>query len=146
MGYLHCVLCQSSGWYVGLNVMPIRLIRIMIPVVIVSIGIIYYYNNPTYSLWALKCPWWLLTGTYCPSCGIQRFLHQLLCGNIIDAFLLNPFLLLSIPYAILAVLGKWYNINGVFDKTNRIIYKRQTLILYIVLYFVWWAIRIIFKV
>lgn len=118
----------------------------MIPMFIVFIGIIYYYCNPANSLWALKCPWWLLTGTYCPSCGIQRFLHQLLTGHFYEAFCLNPFLLLSLPYALLAVLGRWYNINGIFDKINRFIYKRQILILYIVLFFVWWAIRIIFKV
>ena len=111
-----------------------------------SIGIIYFFVNPELSIWMPKCPWWLLTDTYCPACGLQRFLHSLLRGNIIDAFLINPFLLISLPYAVLAVLGKWYNVNGIFNKLNRFIYKRNVLIAYIVLYFVWWAIRIIFNI
>ena len=126
--------------------MRILLIRIMIPVVLVSIGIIYYNCNPEHPYWVIKCPWWLLTGTYCPSCGIQRFTHQLLSGHVYEAFCLNPFLLLSIPYAVLAVLGKWYNIKGVFDNTNRFVYSRQTLMVYVVLYLVWWVMRIIFNI
>ena len=126
--------------------MRLILIRIMIPIVILAIGIIYFFVNPELSIWMPKCPWWLLTDTYCPACGLQRFLHSLLRGNIIDAFLINPFLLISFPYAVLAVLGKWYNINGIFNKVNRFIYKRNVLIAYIVLYFVWWAIRIIFNI
>lgn len=126
--------------------MRILFIRIMIPVVIIAIGIIYYNLNPENSAWVIRCPWWMLTGTYCPSCGIQRFLHQLLKGHFYEAFCLNPFLLLSVPYAVLAILGKWYNINGGFDKINRFVYKRRTLIVYVVLYFAWWAIRIIFNV
>lgn len=114
--------------------------------VILSIGIFYYYIPPGTTIWIPKCPWWLITGTYCPSCGVQRFTHALLNGNIIDAFILNPFLLISLPYAFLAVIGKWYNVNGVFDKLNKFIYHRYILIAYISLYMVWWIIRIIFHI
>lgn len=126
--------------------MSIKIIRIMIPMLIFAIGIFYYMLSPEDYLWMPKCPWWLLTGTYCPSCGVQRFMHALLNGHLWDAFCLNPFLLFSIPYATLAVLGKWYNINGVFDKLNRIIYGRVMLILYVTLFFVWWIVRIVFGV
>lgn len=114
--------------------------------VVLSIGIIYYYVIPEESIWVPKCPWWLATGTYCPSCGIQRFLHAFLTGHMLEAFRLNPFLLISIPYALMAVLGKWYNINGVFSRMNRMLYSRVVLIAYLALFFSWWAIRIIFKV
>ena len=126
--------------------MPIRWIRIVIPVVILSIGIIYYYINPSETGWMPKCPWWLLTDTYCPSCGIQRFLHLLLTGHFIEALCMNPFLMISLPYATLAVLGKWYNINGVFNRLNRFIYSRKVLLVYIILFFIWWGIRIVFGV
>ena len=124
----------------------IKTIRIIIPLVILSIGIIYHHVIPEESIWIPKCPWWLATGTYCPSCGIQRFLHAFLTGRILDALSINPFLLISIPYAILAVLGKWYNINGIFHELNKILYCRTTLITYIILFFSWWSIRIIFRI
>lgn len=126
--------------------MYIKIARIIIPMVVVAIGIFYYFLPPQNYAWVPKCPWWLMTGTYCPSCGIQRFIHTLLNGRILDAFCMNPFLIISIPYGVMAVLGKWYNINGVFDKLNRVIYSRKVLISYVVLFFAWWAIRIIFKV
>ena len=126
--------------------MRITTIRIIIPVVVVFIGIIYYYLAPEETIWSPKCLWWLATGTYCPSCGVQRFLHAFLTGRIVDAFRINPFLLFSLPYAFLAVLGKWYNIHGVFTKLNQILYSRTVLITYVVLFFIWWGIRIIFNV
>ena len=126
--------------------MPTRVIRIIIPMVVLSIGIIYYYVIPEDSIWIPKCPWWLLTGTYCPSCGIQRFLHAFLTGRILEALRINPFLLISVPYAILAVIGKWYNINGVFCHMNKILYSRKVLTTYVILFFSWWGIRIIFKI
>ncbi len=113
---------------------------------ILIIGIFYYHIVPEKTIWVPKCPWWLLTNTYCPSCGIQRFLHLLLHGHILKAFCMNPFLLISLPYLVLAVLGKWYNINGIFNKLNQILYSRNILITYLLLYFSWWIIRIIFKI
>lgn len=118
----------------------------MIPMVIVSVGIFYYLLPPEDYVWIPKCPWWLLTGTYCPSCGVQRFLHALLNGRFCEAFCLNPFLIFSIPYAALAVLGKWYNVNGLFDRMNKIIYSRRILILYVFLFFFWWILRNILNV
>ena len=114
--------------------------------IVLSIGIIYYYVIPEESVWLPKCPWWLVTGTYCPSCGIQRFLHAFLTGRLSEAFRMNPFLSISIPYALLAVLGKWYNINGIFSRLNRILYSRVVLISYMILFFIWWGIRIYFKI
>lgn len=114
--------------------------------VVLSIGIIYYYVVPEDSIWVPKCPWWLITGTYCPSCGIQRFLHAILNGRFFDALCLNPFLLISLPYALLAVVGKWYNFNGIFDKLNRFIYCRKALLTYVALFFLWWIIRIVFNI
>lgn len=126
--------------------MRITTIRIIIPVVGLSIGIIYYYLAPEETIWSPKCLWWLATGTNCPSCGIQRFLHLFLTGRIVDAFRINPFLLISLPYAVLAVVGKWYNINNVFAKLNQFLYSRIILMIYVVLFFAWWIIRILFDV
>jgi hypothetical protein len=43
------------------------------------------------------CLFLTLTGFYCPGCGTLRGLHQLLNGNILAAFWLNPLIFLSIP-------------------------------------------------
>ena len=50
------------------------------------------------------CPFRFLTGFTCPGCGTTRALHQILHGHIYTAFTLNPLLLLSIPFLLIALL------------------------------------------
>ncbi len=45
------------------------------------------------------CPFRTVTGFACPGCGTTRALHQLLHGNFIGAFELNPLLLVTLPVA-----------------------------------------------
>ena len=96
-------------------------------------------NFPQASDTEAKCPPFL-------SAHILSFLHLLLTGHFIEALCMNPFLMISLPYATLAVLGKWYNINGVFNRLNRFIYSRKVLLVYIILFFIWWGIRIVFGI
>lgn len=48
------------------------------------------------------CPFRLLTGLQCPGCGTTRALHELLHGHLVAAFMLNPLLLLALPFALYA--------------------------------------------
>ncbi len=50
------------------------------------------------------CPFRGLTGFTCPGCGTTRALHQLLHGNVLAAFQLNPLLILSLPFLLYALL------------------------------------------
>ncbi|MBQ8674296.1 MAG: DUF2752 domain-containing protein [Bacteroides sp.] len=97
--------------------------------------------NPSDSVFFPKCPWLMLTGTECPSCGVQRFIHHLLNGRLLTAFHTNPFLTLALPYAALAVLGKWYNYKGIFNGVNRFVYHRITLYIYVFIFLFWWVYR-----
>jgi Protein of unknown function (DUF2752) len=44
------------------------------------------------------CPFHTLTGLNCPGCGTTRGLHQLLHGNLVAAFALNPLMVLTLPF------------------------------------------------
>ncbi|HVO82287.1 MAG TPA: DUF2752 domain-containing protein [Terriglobales bacterium] len=44
------------------------------------------------------CPLRVLTGWYCPGCGSLRAFHQLLHGNLRNAWLLNPLAVVSLPF------------------------------------------------
>ena len=50
------------------------------------------------------CPFRALTGFTCPGCGTTRALHHLLHGHIQAAFMLNPLLLIAIPFLVYALL------------------------------------------
>ncbi len=53
------------------------------------------------------CPFRALTGWLCPGCGATRALYQLLHGNLMAAFALNPLVSIAAPPAF-AALGIWF--------------------------------------
>jgi len=67
-------------------------------------AVLYRWDPATSGLYPL-CPFFLLTGWYCPGCGSLRALHQLLHGNWGAAFVLNPLLVLALPFAAYQVLA-----------------------------------------
>ena len=69
------------------------------------IGAAVLYNvdprNPgTYPI----CPFFGLTGCFCPGCGTLRALHLLLNGNPLAAMGYNPFAVLSLPFIVYSFL------------------------------------------
>ena len=50
------------------------------------------------------CPFRFLTGLTCPGCGTTRALHELMHGHLLAAFMLNPLLLLALPFLLFAFL------------------------------------------
>lgn len=50
------------------------------------------------------CPFRFLTGLTCPGCGTTRALHELMHGHFLAAFMLNPLLLLALPFLLYAFL------------------------------------------
>jgi hypothetical protein len=50
------------------------------------------------------CLFRYFTGFTCPSCGITRALHQVLHGDFLTAFTLNPLLLIAIPFLLFALV------------------------------------------
>ena len=52
------------------------------------------------------CPFYALTGLYCPGCGSTRCLHALVHFDLATAWAMNPLLLLSLPaIAVLTAYG-----------------------------------------
>ncbi len=50
------------------------------------------------------CLFRFLTGYTCPGCGSTRAMHQLLHGDVVSAFELNPFFLLALPFLLYALV------------------------------------------
>jgi len=50
------------------------------------------------------CPFHALTGAWCPGCGSTRALHQLLNGHVGAAFGLNPLMVASLPFVLVAAV------------------------------------------
>ena len=99
----------------------------------------YFFYNPSESVFAPKCPWWLLTGTQCPACGFQRALHALLHGEVLNALAFNYFFIISVPFFILVAIAEIFR-----ERVLRLylfVHSRYTLWTYIILFFLWWIMR-----
>jgi hypothetical protein len=66
----------------------------------VLLGLAFFHLNPAQYPVFPKCAFHQLTGLSCPGCGGQRALHQLLHGQIVAAFRLNPLLLSLLPLGV----------------------------------------------
>jgi Protein of unknown function (DUF2752) len=72
---------------------------------LLTLGSIYLFVfEPGKSGFFPLCPFRFLTGFTCPGCGTTRALHQLLHGHFAAAFMLNPLLLVVLPFLIGALL------------------------------------------
>jgi hypothetical protein len=57
--------------------------------------------DPAESSFFLTCPFRSITGFPCPGCGSQRALHDLLHGQVGDAFQHNPLVVLGLQYVLI---------------------------------------------
>ena len=75
---------------------------------------ILFTLNPADSSLFPSCPFRALTGFHCPGCGTLRGLHQLLHGQLMEAFSFNPLMVLFLPFLGYALLS-----NAVFSAGGR---------------------------
>ncbi len=81
-----------------------RLQVLMIWLALAVGGVYLFIFQPGKTGFFPVCPFRALTGFTCPGCGSTRGMHQLLHGNIVAAFELNPLLLLSLPLLLYVLL------------------------------------------
>ena len=114
---------------------------------VLAILTLLYFFNPEGSVFHLKCPFFVLTGGYyCPSCGIQRVIHNLLHFNFAEAFWYNPFVFIISPYFILLIITTWFDTKKKMSKLKNFCYNYKTIIVFLVVMAIWWIIRNVFPV
>lgn len=113
----------------------------LLALVLVGGFLIYFFNNPSQNSLFLPCPFKLLSGYNCPGCGSQRAIHQLLHGNLVDAFRLNPLMVLSIPLIVYGLGTKFYNF--IFETRYRVklFYSNIFIYAYFAIAVVYWVVR-----
>lgn len=93
--------------------------KVLFCMAIISAGICLYLFKPAPGGIYPPCPFYFITGLYCPGCGTLRGLHSLLHGDVVKALDLNPLMVLSIPFVIYLLLS---NLN--IKVRGRILVKR----------------------
>jgi Protein of unknown function (DUF2752) len=75
---------------------------------------ILFLFDPAESDFYPPCPFRFCTGLYCPGCGTTRALHALLHGNVVEAFGVNPLMVLMLPFLGYSLLS-----YAAFEVTGR---------------------------
>lgn len=114
-------------------------ILLLISFLIIAVIIIFRYNPEEYS-WFPKCLFYQLTGLQCPACGSQRAVHAALHGNFVQALKYNPFMIVSIPYAVGIVFATTIE-TPFFTKMRTILLRETSVYVYVVLFVFWWILR-----
>lgn len=91
-----------------------------------------YSVDPSEAVWLPKCPFHMLTGLECPSCGSTRALHYILHGDIVRGLAFNlmaPVLwLLAVAIVVVALA---------FPKRQASVLMRVLVGVYIGVYILW---------
>lgn len=115
--------------------------RTIVPVLIL-IGIagiaVFIVFDPAGSVFFPKCPFRLLTGWDCPGCGSQRTLHALLHGQVSEAFMYNPLLVLSLPYLGTASYLEYFNGKKRFPRLRQVLMGRTACIVILCVIVLYW--------
>ena len=68
-------------------------------VAIAGLAVVYLFDPRNPGIYPV-CPFFGLTGCYCPGCGTLRALHQLMHGNVAAAFGYNAYAMLALPVVV----------------------------------------------
>ena len=102
-----------------------------------GILVLYIFWNPSNSSIFPKCPFYSITGIYCPGCGSQRAAHQILNGNIIEGVRHNY--LIALLGLVLLYQAFIYLMNNILKKNipNLLHNSKVTLGILIVILLFW---------
>jgi hypothetical protein len=120
--------------------------KTMIIIAVVAGVAVLCFFNPENTIWLPKCPFFLLTGYQCPACGSQRAIYHLLHFDIVAAFRYNPFMLISIPYAIALITVTRFDVKDKLLKLYKFCYNSITVYTYVSLFIFWWILRNIIEI
>jgi hypothetical protein len=75
-------------------------------VLVGTAALVALYLEPPQAYDIPPCPFYALTGAFCPGCGALRAIHSLLHGHLVRAIGFNPLLVLLLPLLALAGAGE----------------------------------------
>ncbi len=87
----------------------VRLSALALLIAGVTTVVLLAWRHPDDLPFAPVCPWYTATGLRCAGCGMTRALHLLLHGQLLEALLLNPLIVLVPP---LGAGAAWFMGHG----------------------------------
>lgn len=110
--------------------------------VLIFFGILalYLFWNPSDSNIFPKCPFYSLSGIYCPGCGSQRAAHKMLNGNIIEGIRHNY--LIALLVLVLLYQSFIYIMNSALNKeVTNLLHKSKVTLGILITVILFWILR-----
>lgn len=104
-------------------------------------AVVYTFVNPVTAPLVPKCLIKLVFGISCAGCGTQRALHCLLHGHFMEALHYNYFMVVSIPFVMLAIVGELFPRNAFTERIGRFVHNRHVIITFVVAVILWSIVR-----
>lgn len=101
-------------------------------IIAAALTILYIYQ-PGKSRIYPPCPFYALTGLFCPGCGSLRALHQLLHGHLLAAIDFNPLAMSMLP---VVAYEAWYELATPRTNFQRRAAWVKTLLAVIILFWI----------
>ena len=96
---------------------PKHILIALAGIILLAMGSLYMFYDPSETALFPKCPFYWLTGLYCPGCGSQRAIFHILQGDILTGFQYN--ILLVLLALILVYQMIYYVLNTILKKKIR---------------------------
>ena len=117
-----------------------KILPFVLLLLVSGVAVVFFVLDPSKTQLFPQCPFHAVTGGYCPGCGSQRALHNLLHLNIAGVvsynFLFLPAALLLLYHYIHPVL------NRIFAwKLPNLLYKKQTPWIILIVVILFWILR-----
>lgn len=97
-------------------------IGILLPVCVIGFGAILWLWNPAEKSLFPPCPFYKLTGLYCPGCGSIRGLHQILHLNFYRAIEYNVLMVAALPFVLYGLICQY--LRYFFDLKIPVLFVR----------------------
>jgi len=101
---------------------------------------LYFFWDPSYSNIFPKCPFYSITGIYCPGCGSQRTAHNILNGNILEGIRHNY--LIALLALVLLYQTFMFIMSKVLNKdVDNLLHKSKVTNGILILIILFWILR-----
>ena len=128
-----------------MNTKKIVLITSGITASIIVLVLLYFFN-PMETPIAPRCPFKEYTGWSCPGCGMQRFLHALTHGRLLEAISYNFLLAILLPYMMLLILERFVLKGSIQRVIKRLVESNITTYSFCVIVALWTIVRNILNI
>ena len=115
---------------------------IIILIVLLVLGVVYFIYDPSTSSLFPRCPVYALTGYPCAGCGSQRAIHALLHLDFAEAIRYNFLMVVSIPCIFVLLIASLLRTR--FPKFYIRTHSSYVAITYGVIIILWWILRSVF--